>query len=82
MSREDYRHKHPKNEGYINLSAVLNNLSKFTCKVIGHKISEVEKIIFEIKNSPVNVARIGYSTITCPRCGKVFDPTPDNKKGE
>lgn len=49
-------------------------LKKWICKIIGHKFSSIELIIFEIKNSPVNVARHGYSSITCPRCKEIFDP--------
>ena len=51
------------------------------CKAFGHKISQASWLIFEIKNNPNNVAKHGYSTITveiyaCPRCKRVFDPTP------
>ncbi len=52
-------------------------LKKWICKTIGHKISSIELIIFEIKNSPVNVAIHGYSSITCPRCKEIFDPEGD-----
>ncbi len=53
-------------------------MPQLICHVIGHKISQVEMVLFEIKNNPNNVARHGYSTITCPRCKRVFDPTPEN----
>jgi hypothetical protein len=52
-------------------------LKKWICKIIGHKFSPIELIIFEIKNNPVNVARHGYSPITCPRCKKYFDLTKE-----
>jgi len=47
------------------------------CKVFGHKISRLELIMFQIKNTPVNISRHGYYKLKCPRCGEVFDPTPD-----
>lgn len=30
MANKNYRHKHPRNEGYINVSAVLSNLRHFS----------------------------------------------------
>jgi hypothetical protein len=47
------------------------------CKVIGHKFTQPELAVFEIKNNPVNVAIHGYSPITCPRCKEVFDPSKE-----
>jgi predicted nucleic-acid-binding Zn-ribbon protein len=51
------------------------NLKKMICKILGHKISNVDLIIFQIKNNPINVKNNGYSTVTCPRCKEVFDPS-------
>ncbi len=50
---------------------------QFLCKIFGHKITQVQLMIFEIKNNPVNVQRRGYFQITCPRCNEKFDPDPD-----
>ena len=47
------------------------------CKVFGHQFNRLELIIFEIKNTPANVARHGFYEITCPRCGEMFTPEPD-----
>ncbi len=44
------------------------------CKILDHKFTNIELILFEVKNNPVNVVRHGRSTLTCPRCKKVFDP--------
>lgn len=52
-------------------------LSKIICKIFGHKISQIELVIFQLKNSPTNVAAYGYAPITCPRCGETFDPSPE-----
>ena len=51
-------------------------LKPLICKVFGHKFNEVKRIIFAIKNNPVNVARHGYFSMTCPRCKEVIDPSP------
>lgn len=50
------------------------------CKTIGHKFTPMELVIFQIKNNAVNVARHGYSPITCPRCKEVFDPNPNKEE--
>ena len=43
------------------------------CKLFGHKISRTEWVIWKIKNNPINVMRHGYSPLTCPRCGCVWN---------
>jgi len=51
-------------------------LSELVCKIFGHKFSSIQLIIWEIKNNSNNVMKHGYTKLTCPRCGEVFDPTP------
>lgn len=48
--------------------------ARLMCKIFGHKFNQVELMIFEIKNNPRNVAKNGYSSLTCPRCKEVFNP--------
>jgi len=51
-------------------------IREWICKIFGHKISQTQLLVFQIKNNPVNVQRHGYSTITCPRCKALFNPEP------
>jgi len=57
-------------------------MKKWICKTFGHKISEIKLLIWQIENNPVNVKNNGFTSIQCPRCKKVFDPSINNKKEE
>jgi len=48
--------------------------ARLLCKLLGHKFTTLDLIVFEIKNSPINVEKHGYSSITCPRCKQEFNP--------
>ena len=59
-----------------NLEKYFMKFKILLCRIFGHKVSRVQLAIFEIKNNPVNIERHGYSSITCPRCLKEFNPDP------
>jgi len=55
-------------------------IEKTLCDLFGHKISNVQWAMWKIKNNPINVKRHGYSSLTCPRCGYIWNPKEGDLK--
>jgi len=51
------------------------------CKIFGHKFTDMELLMFRIKNNPTNIVRRGFSNIQCPRCKVVFSFLNTDREG-